>query len=103
MGVSVWAAVRGVGFEAGLLDNLHRYVAAIALATVIGFLTMVPAGFGTRDAALFAMLEPCLGVGVAGGVTAVLRLVSILAELAISCVLTLVGRAPPPTNLPIER
>jgi uncharacterized membrane protein YbhN (UPF0104 family) len=91
MGMSLWAALRGIGGNAELSGHLLRCVAAISLATVVGFLTMVPAGLGTREGALILMLAPLFGEAAAVSASVVLRLVSVLAELVISGALYFVG------------
>lgn len=57
LGCSLWATFRSVGVEnPGLLAALGDYQAAVALATVAGFLSMIPAGLGVRDVILVSLL-----------------------------------------------
>ena len=92
MGASLWAVLRAVGIPADLAANLHLYTAAVAMAVVVGFVSMIPGGLFTRDAALAVLLTPMTSGGVTTAiVAAVLRLVWLVAELAISAILYAVG------------
>lgn len=107
LGLSLWATIRGVGFETGpVLENLPRFTLAAALSVVLGFVAMIPGGLGVREFAMAQVLtiyfietltanNPALdaetvqaiavtvGIVVAGAQ----RLISILAELAVSALL----------------
>jgi uncharacterized membrane protein YbhN (UPF0104 family) len=101
LGLSLCATINGVGIATGdLLQHLPRFVAASALSTVAGFLSMIPGGLGVREMVLTELmyryfeaialpeeLAPrAAGVVVAG----VARLISLVSELAVSAVLYLV-------------
>ncbi|MGL4595668.1 MAG: lysylphosphatidylglycerol synthase transmembrane domain-containing protein [Thermoguttaceae bacterium] len=101
LGISLWATVRGIGLEAPFWENMARFTLAAALSTVLGFVLMIPGGFGVRevviaqvltvyfvhllrqqgysnvDAAQLAVIQAIL----VGGVQ---RLITILAELGVS-------------------
>jgi uncharacterized membrane protein YbhN (UPF0104 family) len=101
IGLSLWAARRAIGLEStDFLPDGARYTAAVSLATVAGFLSFIPGGFGVRDAVLMEVLA--LGFAQDAAATALvsavlLRLVWLVAELAISGILYgLKGNAPPP-------
>jgi uncharacterized membrane protein YbhN (UPF0104 family) len=91
IGLSLWAARRSIGLEStDFLTDAARYTAAVALATVAGFLSFIPGGFGVRDAVLMQVLA--LGLSQDAAATALvsailLRLVWLVAELAISVIL----------------
>lgn len=101
LGVSLWASIRGLGFETGpLVTHLPRFTAAMALSTVLGFLAMIPGGLGVREWALTQLLTLYFAGLTLHGADAALRpetiafvaaamqrLLSILAELAVSAVL----------------
>jgi hypothetical protein len=96
-GFSLWAALRGAGIE-----NLRPwtqwplYTAAVALATVSGFLSMIPGGFIVRELVLLEVLQPDFGpAGALIGVL-LLRVVWLVAELVISGILYVVGPRPSP-------
>jgi uncharacterized membrane protein YbhN (UPF0104 family) len=77
-----------------LLQDLPRYTASVSLATVAGFVSFIPGGLGVRDAVLMEVLA--LGFAEDAAATALvsavlLRLVWLVAELAISAILYGVG------------
>jgi uncharacterized membrane protein YbhN (UPF0104 family) len=88
LGLSFWAALRAVGADA---DNpfaqLHLYTAAVALATVAGFVSMVPGGAVVREAVLAELMRVNVGGGVALVAALALRGAWLVAELIISGVL----------------
>ena len=96
-GFSLWAALRGTGIE-----NLRPwtqwplYTAAVALATVAGFLAMIPGGFIVREAVLLEVLQPDFGTAGALACAILLRVVWLVAELVISGILYLGGLRPSP-------
>ncbi len=61
IGLSLWAALRGIGLE-GLepIRQLPQYTCCVSLATVFGFLSMIPGGFVARDAALALLIDTLL-------------------------------------------
>ena len=99
LGLSLCAAINGVGIETGeVLRHLPRFVAASALSTVAGFLSMIPGGLGVREMVLTELmnryfetaatlpggLDPRVAaVVVAGGA----RLISLVSELVVSVLL----------------
>jgi len=57
LGLSLWATIKGVGIQPGpLMQELPILTAAMALSVVLGFMSMIPAGFGVRDTALLVLL-----------------------------------------------
>ena len=87
---SLWATFRAVGVQQpNLLAGFSDYVAAVALATVAGFLAMLPAGLGVRDAILVALLVTLLAAeeGHALVIAGTLRMVWLAAELAVAGIL----------------
>jgi glycosyltransferase 2 family protein len=87
LGGSLWATFRAIGVEGpSLMPGLANYVAAMALATVAGFLAMLPAGLGVRDIVLVGSLVMLLGVeeGQALLAAGLLRIVWLVAEVAIA-------------------
>ncbi len=95
LGLSLWAVLRALGaVEENPFPQLHLCTAAVALATVAGFLSFVPGGAVVREAVLTELLAVVPHVG---GVTALvssvlLRLVWLLSELAISGILFVCSR-----------
>lgn len=91
-GTSLWAVLHGVGadpIEFG--RQLPLYTATVALANVVGFLSMIPGGAFVREAVLMKLLEGSFGVGPALAATIVLRLVWLVAEVLISVILYFMG------------
>lgn len=88
MGTSLWAMLRGLQFEASLAQSWCLYTAIVAMAVVVGFASMIPAGLFAREAVFTGLLGPLVG-GDAQSliVAAALRLSWLLAELLISAVL----------------
>jgi uncharacterized membrane protein YbhN (UPF0104 family) len=103
MGVSLWATLRAMGKlipdPPELLALLPLTISTIALANVAGFLIPIPAGLGVREPVLIVLLEPLFGRPAALISAIVMRLVTVLAEAAVSVVLyPLQPRTSPPTN-----
>jgi glycosyltransferase 2 family protein len=94
-GASLWAALRAIGIEnAEFLPHLPICTAVTALAVVLGFVSMLPAGVGVRDIALMQLLAPRLeelspGNGDTSALVAVvvLRLIWLIAEVSLSALL----------------
>lgn len=94
MGLSLWATLRGLGILDGdgqppdLLRQLPLCVAAVSLAMVAGFLSLIPGGALVRESILIGLM-PRAGFAKADIVVAAvaLRLIWLAAELAISAVL----------------
>jgi len=107
MGLTFWATLRAVGAPMGnLLGDLPLCTASAALATVAGFVAVfTPAGLGVREAALAFLMTPYLAQLtpdpelVAWIGAALLRLVNVMSEAAISGILYLAylgqRKAPP--------
>ncbi|MCL2623672.1 MAG: lysylphosphatidylglycerol synthase domain-containing protein [Planctomycetaceae bacterium] len=101
LGLSLCATINGVGISTGiLLHHLPRFVAASALSTVVGFLSMLPGGLGVREMVLSnlmyryfevvtlpeGLLPHAAGLVVAG----VARLISLVSELVVTVVFYLI-------------
>jgi uncharacterized membrane protein YbhN (UPF0104 family) len=92
LGMSQLAVVRA--FDRGGAERLLAFgfgtvvVAAVALATLAGFVVAVlPGGLGVREGVLMSVLAPALGDGPSVVAALVLRLVWVVAELAVGAVL----------------
>jgi glycosyltransferase 2 family protein len=89
LGLSYWAVLRALGAaDNNPLDQLHLYTAAVALATVAGFASFVPGGAVVREAVLAELMLKQVGTTIALAAAVLLRLVWLLAELAMSAALT---------------
>ncbi len=93
LGLSLWATVRGLPGDprplgASLLD-LPLLTACTALAMVLGFVSLIPGGFGVRELVMTSLLAPQPEFGAARALVAavLLRIVWLLAELALCGVL----------------
>jgi len=88
LGLSFWAVLRALGVgEVNPFERLYLHTAAVSLATVAGFVSLVPGGAVVREAVLTELTGPYLGGSVALVSAILLRLVWLLAELAASGVL----------------
>ncbi|MCC7083611.1 MAG: flippase-like domain-containing protein [Pirellulales bacterium] len=102
-GASLWAALRAIGVaNAELFAMLPLCTAVTALAVVLGFVSMLPAGFGVREVVLLELLAPRLNeISPGNGDTAaliaviVLRLIWFIAEVLASAILYGIKPAPP--------
>jgi len=88
LGLSLWATLRAIGVEdLDLTEDLPVLVAAVAMAVVAGFVSMLPGGLGVRDLALVQLLSETCGPANALVATVLLRLVWLVSELAVCVIL----------------
>jgi uncharacterized protein (TIRG00374 family) len=81
LGLSLWATLHAIGVEnVRPIRDLPRLVAAVALAVVAGFVSMLPGGLGVRDLALVQLLAENCGPADALVATVLLRLVWLVSE-----------------------
>jgi uncharacterized membrane protein YbhN (UPF0104 family) len=91
-GLSLWAALRAIGAtEAGPLIAWPLHTAAAGLSVVVGFLTLIPAGFVGRELVLTQLMAPAYGAAPAALAAIVLRLVCLVSEGLVSTILYLGG------------
>ncbi|MCA9267324.1 MAG: hypothetical protein KDA41_02585, partial [Planctomycetales bacterium] len=94
-GLSLWATLKAIPstteIAAGPFAMLPLLTAAMALAVVAGFVSMLPGGVGVREFVLNALLAPIFGRLAIVSVI-LLRLVWLLAELVVSGILYVLGR-----------
>lgn len=97
LALSLWAVLKGIGIaSAEPLGHLQFHLAAVTLAIVAGFLSLIPGGAGVREFILTAIVghvyfgevlhEP-LAIGKALGFAVILRLVWLAAELIVAGIL----------------
>lgn len=98
MGLSLWAVLRAMGVGEMLpFASLPRFTASVSLAMVAGFLSLIPGGAVVREAILTTLMVPYfaatsteVGPEALALISAVmLRLVWVMSEITISCVLSL--------------
>ena len=101
LGGSLWLTMIGLGFgmkNPSIVTELSFCTLAISGSIVVGFASMLPGGFGSRELALIYMLSlffathPVDGTApeaIAIAIASVQRLISILAELIVSALLSL--------------
>lgn len=87
-GASLWAVLYGMH----AVDSLTAYdlalsTAAVAIAIVAGFVSMLPGGFGVREVALASLLAPAYGDRTAIVSVVLLRLIWLASEVAITVLL----------------
>ena len=81
-GIALWIILRAVGSAS--VDDIFLATGALSLAGVAGILVvLVPAGLGVRDTALTALLASRFTVEVAALAAIMLRLLTIVADLAL--------------------
>ena len=99
LGISLWLTMLGFGMKSeSVMIELPYCTLAVSMAVVLGFAAMIPGGFGVREWAMAAILVPFFtnhpiegidSTAMAIVVVAVQRIISILAELAVSATLAL--------------
>jgi uncharacterized membrane protein YbhN (UPF0104 family) len=108
LGLSYWAVLEAMGIP-GLqpIEQLPRYTAAVSLAMVAGFLLLIlPGGVGVREAFLVKLIIPYLSQLVphaelaAWASAALLRMVWLVSELAVSGILYVSGLFPAAIRIP---
>ena len=92
-GLSLWATMRSMGAEPTPQD-LPLLTAAVALAMVAGFLSLLPGGVGVRELVVIPLLEPQFGPVVAIVSAVLLRISWMAAEVIIAAVLYFCVRSP---------
>ena len=104
LGVSLWITVIGLGFgmkHESVITELSFCTLAISGSIVVGFASMLPGGFGSREYALWWLLmlffttHPIEGTDpnvIALIIPAVHRIISILSELTVSAMLAWNGK-----------
>lgn len=98
LGLSLWATLRGMGITqtaSGPLyawSQLPLFTAAVSLAMVAGFLSLIPGGALVRETVLLGLMQQELGEGLALLSAVMLRLVWLASELLLSAVLYALAR-----------
>jgi uncharacterized membrane protein YbhN (UPF0104 family) len=97
LGISLWLTMLGFGMQSeSIMNEWLVCTLAVSMAVVVGFASMIPAGFGTRDATMTAILTLFLAdylianvdpTAMAIMIVGVQRVISILSELVITGVL----------------
>jgi uncharacterized membrane protein YbhN (UPF0104 family) len=89
MAASLWAVFRSCGLDFGLVEHFPDYTAVVCLSVVVGFLAMIPGGLFAREMVLLLLAVQLFQISESQAVvaSALLRLVWLLAELVIFCIL----------------
>jgi uncharacterized membrane protein YbhN (UPF0104 family) len=91
LGLNLWSTLRAIGVdEVQPIDDLPRLIAAVAIAVVAGFISMLPGGLGVRDLALVELLAEPYGSANALVAAVLMRLVWLVSELS-ACVILYVA------------
>lgn len=102
LGLSLWAALKALPEPPPGLDDLTRSLPLLTLccafALVAGFVSMLPAGAGVREAVVLAVLVPAYGEVAAIVAAVLLRLVWLLAEVVVSIILYAIRPRSAPRN-----
>jgi uncharacterized membrane protein YbhN (UPF0104 family) len=96
MALSLWAVIKSIPGATVNVGQLPVVGAAVALAMVAGFVSFIPGGLGVREVVVIPLLAPVYGNVVALVSAILLRLVWLLAELAISGIVYFIPT--PPAN-----
>lgn len=92
LAMSLWAVLRGMNVEGLLLPGqIPLYLAAVSLAMVAGFLSLIPGGAVVRELILAELMSPVFGDAIALTSAVLLRLVWLAGELILSGVLYVIG------------
>ena len=94
-GASLWAVIRALPMADDAVvttRTLVELVASVSLATVSGFVSLLPGGIGVREWVLNQLMAPTFGAAVSIIAAVLLRLTWLLTELAVSTILYLAGQ-----------
>ncbi|MEO8494322.1 MAG: lysylphosphatidylglycerol synthase transmembrane domain-containing protein, partial [Planctomycetota bacterium] len=96
LGLSLWATAQAIPGVVTLptLNDLPLLTAAVALAMVAGFLSLLPGGIGVRELIVIPLLEPQFGPVVAIISAVLLRINWMVAELLFAGILYFAVRRP---------
>jgi uncharacterized membrane protein YbhN (UPF0104 family) len=95
LALSLWAVLHGIDAPGlDLRTQLPLYTAAVGLAVVAGFLSLIPGGALVREAVLLELVAPHFGASPALVAAILLRLVWLVSELLASGILYLWKRNP---------
>jgi glycosyltransferase 2 family protein len=83
-GASATAVVAAFPGTEVQFNDYWLILAAISLATVVGFVSLIPVGLGVRELVIIPLLAPRFSLPVAVAVAVVIRLVAVMAELVLS-------------------
>ena len=89
-GLSLWAVIRSLPLADGSVitgGTMVDLVASVSLATVGGFVSLVPGGILVREWVLNQLMTPAFGAVVSLVAPAVLRIVWLLTEILVSIIL----------------
>ncbi len=92
LGLSLWATLRAIGVNISPINDLPMLVAAVALAVVAGFISMLPGGLGVRDLALVQLLAESCGPANALVAAVLIRLVWLVSEVSVCVILYVAAR-----------
>ncbi len=89
-GLGLWATLRSLDVSTSLAD-LPMHTATVAMASVAGFLSLIPGGAGVRELVQTELMVRDYGQGPALVSTIIFRLVMLVAEVIVSSILYLSG------------
>ncbi len=91
-GASLACAIRSISPEGAPLSTWPLLTAAMALATVAGFVIVImPGGIGVREWVLMVCLAPMIGEGMAAIAAVLIRLIWVATELGAAAMLYWIG------------
>ncbi len=91
-GLSLWLVLRGMQQTGVVPGDFPLTLLCVALATVAGFVSMLPGGLGVRELVIVPLLGTRFGIGTAVIAAVVIRLVWLASEIIVSAILYLSTR-----------
>lgn len=86
-GFSLWLVLKGIGAEGLSLNDFPLTLACVCLATVAGFVSLLPGGLGVRELVMIPLLGARFGTVTAVVAAILIRLVWLAAELLTSAII----------------
>lgn len=91
-GLSLWLVLKGLPDTHVVLNDFPLALACVSLATVAGFVSLLPGGIGVRELVIIPLLSARFGPVTAIVAAIVIRLVWLAAELLTSGIIYVAGR-----------
>ena len=87
LGASLWMVMQAVPGVQPQWQQLPLMIACVALATVAGFLSLIPGGLGVRELVITELLDPVYSGAVSLSAAILLRVVWLVSESLLSAIL----------------
>ena len=97
-GLSLWLVLKGMPGTDLTLSDFPLTLACVSLATVAGFVALLPGGLGVRELVMIPLLGGRFGAATALIAAVIIRFVWLASELIASGIMYLAGRSTPDPN-----